>query len=143
MNTKTKPITQEQLAKFLGSYPRDPRKDTPEINEDYAERLLYQFSAKSIYDKLLSESVSISWIIRELVRLYNEECDRVSDKITLLDRLKEYVLLGAIQDPKFIESLDASTKDGTTLSDPFVQFREPRKKLEVSKPGAKPRRKKA
>lgn len=120
---KVKAVTEQQISQYLGRCPRKPLQVNaakPKTTEQCADRFLRQFTASSIYSTLEEEEISLRWVIQQLVDLYNSDDAKVSEKVMILDRIREFVHLGAIQDKGFLRSLDnASTTK--KLSDPFIK----------------------
>ena len=120
---KVKAVTEQQISQYLGRSPRKPLQVNaakPKTTEQCADRFLRQFTASSIYSTLEEEEISLRWIIQQLIDMYNSDDARISEKIMISDRLREFVLLGAIQDRSFLKSLDSATST-KKLSDPFLK----------------------
>lgn len=68
--------------------------------------------------------IDLVWYAQELLGLYADPLCK--DKVSILDRLRELMFLGAVQDPVVIaKMLEATTpKPKAKMSDPFAQFRD-------------------
>lgn len=78
--------------------------------------------------------INIEWYVKKLLGLLSEENARVGEKVQVLDRLKELLVLGAIQDPALSEYVTKRVEVGASASvqeqhDPFLGGR----KLKIAK----------
>lgn len=109
-------VTDNQIAVFL-SRNKKKRKDSPE------GRFLEQFSARSLQEALKTKNkkIDLKWYVNELVGIVKDsELD--SARLTALERLKELITLGAIQDEELINSLTSGTDEKKKrMKDPFTK----------------------
>lgn len=122
---KVKVISDAEVALFLGRKPRKGRKKYGK--EESAQFLLEQFTAENIVSALKDKrgkKIDLVWIVRKLLDIYASEDTKSSDRLGVLDRLKELILLGAIQDKELVVEVNSVVKGdergGETTDDPFT-----------------------
>jgi len=120
-----KGITQETVASYLASRVASKR---PVPKGTAQGRLLHEFSSASLRRALKDggKHIDMAWIVRKLLETLNI-AEKASERVLVLDRIKDLMLLGAIQDPEIIQALrDKGIK--VQVSDPFAGER-PKLKL--------------
>jgi len=122
---KVTKITNEHVAAFLAEKPMGKvranraRKDTP---VEAAEDLLRQFSADVIQQALVhgKEKITLSWVIKQHLQMYFDEATKTSEKTVLLDKIMDFIRLGAIQDEALIKRINGEAAQTKSLPDPFT-----------------------
>ena len=117
----SKAITQEDVALFLA---RRKRKRGKPVVKGTPRDFVAEFSASNLRDVLKDREkkpITLGWVIKKMLRLLDDENAKVSDKVVILDRLKDHLLLGAIQDPELAEAVTKRVSGENTKKryDPF------------------------
>jgi len=116
-------ITNEHVAAYLAE---NPGKAKPHKNRNLEprEEFLTQYSAEKLHEALAHKGkpVDLSWVIKRFLDMYFHEDTQVRERIQILDRLMEFIRLGAIQDPALISRINgaAPAGKGGKVSDPFT-----------------------
>lgn len=120
MKPVVKKITQDDVALFLATNKRNRRKKKKGTSLDPAGDFVAEFTATNLLsilkDKRKSQ-VDLGWIVKKLLTLLDSEEAKVSEKIQILDRLKELIVLGAIQDKELAERISTGVSAASGLSD--------------------------
>jgi hypothetical protein len=135
-----KVTTDHSVAAYLAgtSLPKKHGSKKDKTSQDKALTLLREFTAGNLYDILVDPKgnrIDLKWLVQRLVEI--TFTGKASERLMALDRLKEFVLLGAIQEK---DLADAMTRGGKAPSenqfDPFAL----KLKDEKKKPSKKKRR---
>lgn len=133
LNVKTETLTPQDAALWLARNPRkrkDGRKrlrSDRSSENDLADDLLRNFSVRSLHAALVDDKgqpINIKWYVKKLLSIF-ARADQQRDRLAVLDRLQSLILLGAIQDREFIESLSRKVGGlkpvGSEGRDPFAE----------------------
>lgn len=122
---KAKAVTAEDIALHLSGVTR--RKMT-NINQNskphlHAHEMLDNFGVSKIWQALAKKKVDITWYINKLISMA-ENAERDADALNALEKIKEMMIIGAIQDPELAEWIQARStgkppKSGEDF-DPFT-----------------------
>ncbi len=117
-------IDEQTLALFLVS----PDKVKNKKKRTAAQEFLEGHSVREIFKALKDgrTKIDLMWCIQAYLELYYDERARISDQLTIIDKFRELILLGAIQDPALAEFVTRSIAKAEQskqepLSDPFAQ----------------------
>ena len=116
---KNAPITEQTIVTWMASRQGKVRKTGPSAS------LAHGFSAealkKALWDRGSRKAVAIDtgWIVRKLLDLFRSPAASTGDKIKVLERFQELILLGAIQNPELIEWMGKGPKTKAGIPDPF------------------------
>jgi len=131
-------ITEADAALFLarkGSERKCPRSDRvprpTDAKATVADWFLQNFSLRSLLRSLRTKKgkpITLEWIVKRMLDLLDSEDARVAERMMILDRLKDLLLLGAVQDPELSEEVYRRILGGRPStpgeqSDPFVDGR--------------------
>lgn len=118
-----KQFDEKTLALFLGGTKKLTGKGE-------ARELLKRFNAVAIKQALecSGETLDLTWYVRRMLDVYDDEETPAPTRVTCLDRIKEIMVLGAIQDKalvEYIETLDAKQSRGVKSlpNDPIMKLR--------------------
>jgi hypothetical protein len=123
-------ITARDIAAYLAKSPRKKQHKSKKIDspEKAADTYVRDFSALNIHDVMRDKKgvkINIEWIIKELVKIY-ATTEKDATKVQILDRLQDFIVLGAIQDAEMIKAV--RTAAGQVQSgkkkteDPFLKI---------------------
>ncbi len=116
---KSAPITEQTVATWMASRYGKVRKTGPSAS------LAHGFSAdalkKALWDRRSQKAVAIDtgWIVRKLLEIFQSPQSTSGDRIKVLERLQELILLGAIQNVELIEWIGKGPKTKAGIPDPF------------------------
>jgi len=130
-----KSIADTDVALHLARKPRPRRGSKPKrvtcasSNTVLAGEMLSNFTVESLYKALSKHKISMEWYVNSLIDLASDEATRSSEKLIIYDKLKDLLLLGAIQDVSLAKDLEKkltlSPKKGSEVStlakDPFTE----------------------
>lgn len=125
-------ITEQDAALWLARHPRKKRDSRIKVRsrvsseEILADDFLRNFSVRALHIALQDNGkpLDISWYVKNLLVILRS-AELQKDRLAVLDRIKDLILLGAIQDPALSEEM-MSRLPGTSKSpvnpieDPFV-----------------------
>jgi hypothetical protein len=86
--------------------------------EEIVQEFIRNFSSYRLLEALVDYSgdpIDVEWIISRLLDIFDHPETKASERISILDRFQEYLVLGAIQDPKLAERIQ---RTGVKLSKP-------------------------
>jgi len=125
-------ITEQDAALWLARHPRKKRNGRVKVRsgvsseEVLADDFLRNFSVRSLHTALQENGkpLDIVWYVKKLLEILRG-ADLQKDRLAVLDRIKELILLGAIQDPALSEDLMSRLPGATKspvnpIDDPFV-----------------------
>lgn len=122
---RPKKVSQDDIALFLAKNHRvrgRPVKKSTSY-EKHARRFVTEFSAASLFEALKDRKtpITLSWIVKKLLEILRDPGTKPIDRIAVLDRLKDLLVLGAIQDPELAEQVQGVTGKSEEKSsfDPF------------------------
>lgn len=115
---KSAPITEQTVATWMASRQGKVRKTGPSAS------LAHSFSAEALKKALWDRgsrkvAIDTGWIVRKLLDLFHSSTASAGDKIKVLERLQDLILLGAIQNTELIEWVGKGPKTKAGISDPF------------------------
>lgn len=130
MEIKPVLITERDVAVFLANKPRTRRKKAQSArptaqspHKEITDEFLRNFSAKKLLEVLVDSKkkpIDVEWIIGKLLKLY-DSAQKTADKIKILEKFQEFMLLGAIQSPELLESMTRKLADAPKqMKDPFM-----------------------
>ena len=105
-------ITDADVAVFLASKKRKKRKISRQSKpEEIARSFSEQLHIKNLYEILRQGTtpINLAWIVNKWLDMLDDRNTNSSVKMSILDRLRELILIGAVQDPELIESITQKT----------------------------------
>jgi len=90
------------------------------------EEMLLSFSAEKLFSALKDKGkrIDMSWYVRKLLSLLSDEYAKVSDKVVILDKIRDLLVLGSVQDKGLIEEMTGKVESPKEMSgDPFSGVR--------------------
>lgn len=140
-----KQIQEQEIAIFLAGWKSCKRKvGRPRTSSkppvDAPRALLENFRAYEIVDALMDgkRRINLGWYVEHLLKIFHSKTSKQTDRLMVLDRLKELMVLGALQQKDmatFVRTKGAGAKE--KLVDPFAP------RVLSMKPGRKKERKTA
>lgn len=135
MKPKIVAVTAQDVAAFLAKKPRKRRNALRKVKhteklENITDDFVRNFSARELFAALKDKrgrSINIRWYVEKLLEAL-KGAGKASEKVLILDRFKELMLIGAIQDRDLAEHLTktipelADTKPAEQF-DPFLRGR--------------------
>ena len=136
--TKIATISDRDVALYLAKQPRKRKRGNAarvtrkSSDEDLSDEFLRNFTPERLFAALFDKKtpITIEWYVKRMLRILDAPDTKSSDRISVLDKLKELLLLGAIQDSALASSITSRSSGGskTNISDPFagdsLKFRE-------------------
>jgi hypothetical protein len=130
MKPKIATVTESDVAIFLAR--REPKKKkrkdhkvrSKDSVEDISEFFLENFSAANLLNILKvkngrkEDPITMEWIVQQMLGLLNSPDAKVSERLTILDRLRDLLLLGGLQNPDLIAEVVKKTTSGFELTPP-------------------------
>lgn len=113
MAKQRRSMTAQDLASAAA---RNPKRGKRSL--EAASKLAAQFDAAILKSAL--KEFDLKRYVRELKKTL-KEADRISDRLSILDRLYEVVLLAASQDSSMVEDLKGKVLGSTPTEDPFAK----------------------
>jgi hypothetical protein len=117
-----KTIDAQTLALFLV----DPTRVKSRKKRTLAQEFLESHSVRSISKALRDgrTKIDLTYCVKAYVKLFHDERARISDQLAIIDRFRELIVLGAIQDPNLAEYLTRAVarldQKEEKMSDPFL-----------------------
>lgn len=122
-------LTEKDLAIWLANRKRKKvvKTDPPAV------QMLHSFSAEKIFAALVDgkSPITLSWYVKRLMALLDDGDAKVSDRLSILDRLRDLLLVGAIQDPELARALSRRVSTGVPSTGTVVKMSDPFTKLKV------------
>lgn len=118
--------TSFDLASFLAQHPRKRMARTKKVGinseaEDIAKWFMDNFTPGKLMEILKDsrkEPINLEWYVKKLLKLYDHKETSATVKLQILDRFRDLILLGAIQDPELVASMRG--KAPVQEADPFM-----------------------
>jgi hypothetical protein len=94
-------------------------------DNDLADEFLRNFTPERLFAALVDgrTPITIEWYVKRMLNILYAEETKSSDRITVLEKLKELLLLGAIQDSSLASAVQSNLsgkRSAPDISDPFV-----------------------
>lgn len=89
--------------------------------EDIAKWFMDNFTPGKLMEILKDsrkEPINLEWYVKKLLKLYDHKETSATVKLQILDRFRDLILLGAIQDPELVASMRG--KAPVQEADPFM-----------------------
>lgn len=124
-----KPISEYDVATFLAGKKRSQKKISKRSKaKEVAHSFVEQFHIQNLMDVLVYKKtpITLGWIVKEWLCIYDSPKTPSATQMAILDRLKELVLIGAVQDPELLEEIkrlqthQGSGKGKPKTADPFA-----------------------
>lgn len=133
-------VTESDVALFLAKrkgvkkrFRKDKKVRSTDSADQISEFFLSNFSASNLLSVLkikrgrVEEPITLEWIVREMLKLLDDPLGKVSEKMMILDRLRELLLLGCLQNRDLIDEVIKKTTPGSKseeeIPDPFLKLR--------------------
>jgi len=115
-------LAKNRLKRKRGNAAKVTRKSP---DEDLSEAFLRNFTPERLFAALFDRGtpITIEWYVKRMLGILDDPEAKSSDRITVLDKLKELLLLGAIQDSSLASAIQGNLsgrRSTTDISDPFV-----------------------
>jgi hypothetical protein len=116
-------IGPQDIAKWVTNRKRGKKVKKPSTSAEASEHLIEQFRSEKILAALKDakgKPVDIDWLVKRWVE-EAEEAESSKDRREALEKLEQFIVLGAIQDKDLAESIGKIVKEGKEpITDPFV-----------------------